>query len=246
MKKILFSLVLILSLSCQAFAAGIDSYTKLMLHCNGTNLSTSFPDASTASHTMTAQGAAHVSTAQAKFGTGSYLGAATAYLTTPASSDFSFGAAGSGDFTVDCWIFFIAHLTTAGICGPSDGSNLGWAFYYSAGGGQLRIDCKNTVEGINWSPNDSQWYHLALVRSGSTVTMYVDGTSIGTVGDLSFTDDSQVFAVGSNDNTGSNPINGYIDELRTSKGVARWTSNFTPESSEYTASDTSSFFQLMD
>jgi hypothetical protein len=79
------------------------------------------------------------------------------------------------------------------------------------------------------SLSTGQWYHLAAVRSGDSLRMYVNGvstsatslTSAWTVGDS-----SRVLQIGEQD--GNNYMNGYLDEVRFTKGTALWTSNFTP------------------
>ena len=77
----------------------------------------------------------------------------------------------------------------------------------------------------------SAWQHLALSRVGTTLTMYLDGTSIGSGTVNNFTDANLASVVGGiTTTTGWNnnlAYNGYIDDLRITKGVARYTANFT-------------------
>ena len=84
----------------------------------------------------------------------------------------------------------------------------------------------------SWSPAIDTWYHVAVVRSGSTVTAYVDGTSIGTFTDLDMTSSNQML-IGAEDTTPNAVLNGWIDELRISKGTARYTANFTPPAKQF-------------
>jgi hypothetical protein len=75
------------------------------------------------------------------------------------------------------------------------------------------------------------WYHIALVRNSGTSTLYVNGTSVGsgtTTGNCSGT----YLAIGGYYDT-SYLYQGYLDELRITKGVARYTANFTPQTSEF-------------
>ena len=76
--------------------------------------------------------------------------------------------------------------------------------------------------------SNNTWYHTALVLSGSTLTYYLNGVADGsftgvTVGNASTTNPQIGQA-----NTGSEMYNGYIDDLRVTRGVARYTTNFTP------------------
>ena len=81
-----------------------------------------------------------------------------------------------------------------------------------------------------WSANT--WYHIAVVRNGSNVFIYRDGVQIATssaTGSLGNYYGS--FMVGLDGY--SNPMQGYLDEFRITKGLARWTSNFTPPTTPY-------------
>ena len=83
-----------------------------------------------------------------------------------------------------------------------------------------------------WAPNTGQWYHIAVVRSGTTVTLYIDGTEAasgtksGSIGSS-----SEDMRIGSLRGT-QYFYNGYLDEIRISK-IARWTGNFLPPESSY-------------
>src|SRR3990167_9675179 len=84
-----------------AFNGGNDAFTKLLLHCDGVDAATSFPDVSASAHTVTANGNAQVDTAQSKFGGASLIVDGTGdYLSVPDHADWDFG---TGDFTVDFW-----------------------------------------------------------------------------------------------------------------------------------------------
>ena len=80
--------------------------------------------------------------------------------------------------------------------------------------------------------NTSQWYHIAVVRNGSTVTIYRDGISVGSGSDTVSHNPSTAttLMIGGGSATGFNNFyfNGYLDDLRITKGYARYTSNFTP------------------
>jgi hypothetical protein len=87
------------------------------------------------------------------------------------------------------------------------------------------------------------WHHIALVRNGTgtnCIRIYIDGTSVG---DLTLVagawngavPDLAATAVIGADTENLYYTNGYIDEFRISKGIARWTANFTPPTSEYSS-----------
>jgi len=213
-----------------------DSYTSLMLHMNGTNLSTTFTDE--IGHTMTAVNDAKLTTAQYEFATASglFIAASGDYLHGVADSHFDFG---TGDFTIDFWLRFNGLPGNqislyGGGAAFSDGFGItyvpGSGFYlYFNGGGY----------GQSWSPSNLVWYHFAVVRSGTDVKTFINGSQIGSTltGRNENLTTGMVFHIGGGV-SGLDGFNGWLDEFRISKGIARWTSNFTAPSSPYAPSGT--------
>ena len=228
--------------------AGIDENTKLILHCNGVDESTDFPDSSDSEHVVTAHGDAQIDTditdpwggndGVAKFdGTGDYL-------SIPDSSDWAFGMSA---FTIDFWVrftylpveckFFSQRTTpiasnsnylywnnnTFSVATYSDGWTPGLSFNAS------------------WTPTIETWYHVALVRvdtsnSASGWRLFVNGqalslTLVGGAWNNAWVDLGADFIIGGQQ--GQQCVPGYIDEFRISN-VARWTLNFTPPTEPYT------------
>ena len=107
-------------------SGGNDRFTYLLLHCDGTNGSTSFPDASQSNHALTAYGTAAVSTAQSKFGGASLSadGTVNSYLETPDSIDWNLL---NGEGTIDLWVYLnsLANFTTLITAGGTGN----WAIY---------------------------------------------------------------------------------------------------------------------
>lgn len=206
----------------------IDSYTKLLLHMDDALLS----DAS--GKTVTLNGNVARSATQSKFGGYSaYFDGSNSTISVASSSDFAFG---TGDFTIDCWVY-----STNITAGPVILSQS-----YATGNGNYSIGIINTsvsiytydgvsnVESVvaSSASSNNTWYHIAVVRSGTTVTIYKNGVSIGS-GTIakSLGQSNTVITIG--DDPVNNALQGYIDELRISKGIARWTSNFTPPTTAY-------------
>jgi hypothetical protein len=108
-------------------------------------------------------------------------------------------------------------------------------FYYSTDGSAF------SSISFAWAPSQNVWYHVAFVRSGTSALAFVDGTQIGTTQTLSGTlfDSATGLYVGVGSSSLTEPLFGWIDEFRVSKGVARWTANFTPPTSAYSVSVTS-------
>lgn len=208
----------------------VDSYTKLLLHCNGEDESQSFPDSSPSNHTVTANDNAQVDTDHKKFGTASGLFDGIGdYLSIPDHADFDFG---TGDWTIDTWIRFSSVASHNFIIG-SDIS--GFTIMQKEPDNELNVYA--TWAGSNrfaWTPVIDTWYHLAVTRSGNTLRAFIDGTQIG--GDIDVTGKSynsnNIHIGGSSGLT--QYLSGWLDEFRVSKGIARWTANFTPPDREYT------------
>ncbi len=224
---------------------GNDAFTKILLHMDGTDGATTFTDsnAGSSAHTWTAAGNAQIDTAQSKFGGASALFDGTGdWITTPDSADFTLG---SGDWTCDFWF----NCTAAGgtfenICGQVNSANDSTTRSFSIARSStnvmlasLRVGGANrNVTGATQFTNavNTGWHHLALVRTGGNVLMFIDGVQDATQTVTgSFNDSSNVFAVGQAGEVTANPWTGWVDEFRLSVGIARWTSDFTPPAKAY-------------
>ncbi len=236
-----------------AYADVDDSYTKSLLHFNGTDASTTFTDES--GKTWTANGDAQIDTAQSKFGGASGLFDGNGdYVSTGSSSDFSFG----GDFTIDCWVKYNGRQSTDSQ--PSWYNGIITDAKYNSGtinGWRLRKEyVSNTVQNADfaaWTTGTSNvslqgtsdiangsWHHIAVVRNGSRIDLYVDGVSeANTTYSGTIANDSTGVQIGKGwTDLSQDWHNGWIDEVRISKGIARWTSNFTPPTAEYAPAPT--------
>ncbi|MBK6587935.1 MAG: LamG domain-containing protein [Acidobacteria bacterium] len=88
------------------------------------------------------------------------------------------------------------------------------------------------VSGSNLSANT--WYHLAATRQGSTYRLFVDGTQVATTtSSITIHDNANSLYIGTSTDGSTSPVNGYIDDLRITKGVARYTANFTPPAAAF-------------
>lgn len=208
-----------------------DPYTKLLMHFNGANNGTTFVEET--GRAVTRYGSPVTSTAQSKFGgaSGSFPLVAD-YLQVPNSTDFQFG---SGDFTIEAWAFTTSFTGNPGIAclRTSYATNHAWTFYWSSSALNFMFSqAGNNYPGYQffYTFNIGTWYHLAVVRSGNTLMGFVNGTKQATTFDFTGRTcypSTAPLTVGVTLGYPSN-FNGYIDELRISKGIARYTSNFTP------------------
>lgn len=210
---------------------GNDSYTKLLLHCDGADASTTFTDSSASAHTLTAVGNAQIDTAQSVFGGGAGLFDGTGdELTIPDSAVFDFGA---GEFTVDFRIRFVATTDQVFIGDIPGGTGVGsWCVFFATGALKIVYNSNVTLSNA-WTPSTNTWYHVAVLRTGTNLMMFVDGTQIGSTQAFSATLDTgaRTWHIGAFTDA-QYYVNGWIDELRVSN-VARWTANFTPPTEAY-------------
>jgi hypothetical protein len=205
--------------------SGNDSFTKLLLHADGSNGSTSFPDSSAANKTVTvAQAGATVSTTQSMFGGASANFNGAGQLTVPLDSDLTFG---TGDFTIDFW------LNSAGGTPLELGNYGGFDGVFIQGSGTTIYTYINRGTAQSLTITANTWTHIAVVRSGSTAYGFKDGVQQWSIANSSNIAGTGGLSVGCSNWTGSDFLTGYIDELRISKGIARWTAGFTPPSSPY-------------
>lgn len=231
-----------------AYAYNSDDYTKLLIHADGTG--NAFVDSEASpKKAITAYGDATQSATQSKFGGKSaYLDGTGDYLSIPDSDDWSFG---TNDFTIEGWYYF-SDRTVAwqGLWQFRTDNNhwlLGDIEYGAWTGNKPRIGFvvyNNGATRIDTTDaeliQNNTWHHLAFVKTSGVYKIFIDGVQRA----------SQNLGVNPEDYTGGFTIgmainesaataylsNGYVDEFRVSKGIARWVDNFTPPVSAYTNS----------
>lgn len=225
--------------SAIALTGGNDAACLLLLHCDGADASTTFTDSSASARTVTANGNAQIDTAQSVFGGASALFDGTGdYLTVPDSTDFNFG---TNPFTID----FRARNN------GGTGGVIAFTFGRDGSAGSIQFRTLNTGTTWNFRTNsaaageqtsssatvvDGTWYHVAIVKNGSTFTFFLDGVSQATLTDAGdYSAQSDGWVIGSRRNS-AGAVDagwpGWIDEFRVSN-VARWTTNFTPPTAAY-------------
>ena len=209
------------------------SGTSLLLHFDG-----NFTDSSSNNFELTNSGTdwAHrvLCVAPPKFGNGAmYFDGSTNTVQSAVVGPWTRFA---GNFTIDFWLYqltapgtqYVLSVGSGGWGAP--GSN-GFEFCMS-GTDNLRVFFYNgsftTISGP--TPNTlNSWSHIAIVRNGSTITVYLNGVSQGsTTSSANFTAGNLIVG-----KQGSQAFYGLIDELRVLNGSAAWTGNFTPPTSSY-------------
>jgi hypothetical protein len=215
------------------------SAVTLFLNGNGTNNSAVFSDLSSTPKSITVNGDSKSSTTQTKFNTTSMFFDGTGdYLAINNSTNFAFG---TNNFTIECWLYQTSRATTyQGLFSTTGNSGSSWTDY----NGAICIACHSSSSdnmflgynnggavissGVPFSLNT--WTHFAFVRSGTSFILYKDGinsTSLTLPSNFSFTSDG-VNVIGKQDIRNNYYFTGYIDDFRVTKGIARYTANFTP------------------
>jgi hypothetical protein len=159
------------------------------------------------------------------------------YLYIPYSPNLELG---SGSFTIEFWTYITGGNSL--YCWSTDWH---YAMSYNYGGATSnRVGIWASSNGTGWNIfnadaagngvstgtiSTSVWTHVALVRNGSSWTLYLNGTSAWTgTSSATIITRSDTFRVGGPwPNVGPADFNGYIQDFRITKGVARYTANFS-------------------
>jgi hypothetical protein len=216
--------------------APLTATTNTSLLCNFTNAG--IYDA-TSKNDLETVGNAQITTAQSKWGGSSmYFDGTSDALYIPANPDFAFG---TGDFTVECWIYtsettadtfyrriYMTDGPTGNVSGNFQIALVPTTGYVNLWDGTLDlIGTSNVCNGA--------WHHIAATRSGTILRLFVDGVQQA----------STTYSVSVSPNSGkprpyigtfngsSGDFNGYIQDMRVTKGYARYTANFTPPTAAF-------------
>lgn len=217
-----------------------DSYRASVItqvRMTGANNSTTFFDYAPTPLTYTAYNSAKISTAQSKFGGGSgYFDNSTGVVKT------TIPAIGTSDFTVEFWIYPLSDggNTTAQVIriGTDSAFQGGLWINKNTGSSPMRMQARiyassdgfhtvGTESENTEAPNDT-WTHFALCRSGTTFRFFRNGTLASTVTDGNANANNLTeteFCLG-NDPSLNAPFYGYLQDLRVTRGVARYVTSF--------------------
>ena len=166
-----------------------------------------------------------------KYGTGAlYFNGSTSYAYLPPNNLYSFGL---GDFTIEAWVNLGATSSIQPVC-QSDivgvSTNNKWFFSYTSSTLVFNTHASGGfTNSIPWTPTIGTWYHVAVTRASGTMKMFINGVS-GTVTTTGTPSGYSLSQNGISVGGMSTPyyLTGYIDDLRITNGVARYTANFTP------------------
>ena len=221
--------------------AGDDQFAKVtaLFNFDGSDGDTTASglDASNKNLTVSYSSGDQLSNTQTKFGSTSLYVADN--VTISSSDGFNMG---TGDFTIEAWYYFTSFSNSFGHYDQWNGS--------STGSGNVQMWNSTSAQGkIKWyydgnsnftsstTMSTGQWYHVAYVRESGTLKIYFNGTAdsntqsyssqFGKTGTLYFGDQHA---------GGGGAPQYYIDDLRITKGLARYTSNFTAPTTAHLSS----------
>jgi hypothetical protein len=228
---------------------GNDEYTVFLAHMEGVDNAQVFTDSGAGAncpHTITASGNVKTENTQKRFGvTSGYFDGTGDHLTVVDSTDFDWG---TGNFTLDWWMYTTNKDTTAAILGQYSAGSVArgmFELYACNANGvakvQMNLFYNSWSDGSLVDPDEhalNTWIHWAIVRDSATsLKLYKDGVEKH---DLTINSGQTInnlaaipLYIGTQSDGSSLPFTGYIDELRISKGIARWTANFTPPTAAY-------------
>jgi hypothetical protein len=216
---------------------------SLLLHGDGANGSTTIIDSSPSPKTVTAVGNAQISTLESRFGGASLLfdGSGDAFTAPNTEQVFTFN---SNTYTIEGWIYpsnlsgfkVIASVSDSALSFfgviylGRNGSSLAWGTRHSTGSAFPSVDRTGGTLLAN------TWQHVALSVDNGSARAFISGTQAGTAATFTAPAFTPIGAgVGNNPNllSPAESFNGYIDDLRITKGVARYTTNFTPPTAPF-------------
>ena len=179
-------------------------------------------------------GDSQLDTAQKKFGTASILLDGTEdNVKVPTDEDFGFGSA---NFCVEAFIRPGSVTGIQRIFDLRDGSATDTAPTMYLNGNVLHYAVGNTSQINGGTLATGTWYHVAVARNAGTTRLFLDGTQLGTYTDANDYGTTTPVVIGSDYQASpTEAFNGHVDEVRISKGAARFTAGFTPTTTEYSS-----------
>ena len=213
--------------TCTVPTTALTAITNTTVLLSGTNAA--IIDKAQQTEKIIRQGDPVTSTTYAKYLTSSIHFDGNDYLKMDGEGHANFG---TGDFTAEGW-FYVTSVPGSGTiytivdARNSGGTSNGWTMGLNASG-QIYIYAAGTQPvSAGGSVSAGTWYHWAYCRSGTTAKMFLDGTQVGSTNSgLSTNYSDTQYRIGASHN-GGETFTGYQFDVRTTKGKARYTSNFT-------------------
>lgn len=216
------------------FSVENQRYTTALITSVGANnaVNNSFDDKSASDHTLTATGNATQTTFSPyrHGGYSNYFDGSGDYLQPAADASFSVG---TGDFTIEFWMYAENISASQNIWDQRTGDG----FVINLASSKLGFYSESNPAGYVVQSavlNNNEWYHVAFVRTGSAMVLYLNGVSVDTGTTASnYTDNSP--KIGTRWTLDQQYFTGYLSDVRSVKGTAVYTAAFTPPTERLTA-----------
>lgn len=173
-----------------------------------------------------------ISVVTSKFGGSSlYFDGAGDYLLLSPRAELGVGA---GDFTIETWFYPVSLSVSHCLLDIYDGNSAGRLILQVNSGGAIQVSGTSGGALLTTTAmlTNNQWNHIAVVRAGGYLTVYVNGTAYTgaqPANSTTFTCTTGNVSIGViASDLATAPVNGYLDDFRITKGIARYTANFTP------------------
>lgn len=199
---------------------GNNTHTKLLLHCDGDDASTTFTDEGTTGHTVTANGSTQLDIDYKKFGPTSGLFDGTGdYLTVPDHADWD--VVWETDFTVDMWVKHNTHVGADYYMEHWEDADNGWHILHRDLDGAsdgIEFEVRNTASGTivelrGGEIEDGSEHHIAIVKNGNEYGIYKDGVQVAYASDSDADVYTGTLYIGDS-GAGSIEFDGWMDEVR--------------------------------
>jgi hypothetical protein len=215
------------------YTASFTPSTTPLTAISGTSLLLNFTNAgmydAAAKNNMLSTGTAQASTTQSKWSPTSAYFNGSSSLSAPSNAAFAFG---TGDLTVEFWMYPTSVSTTQAMFDlrNPDNQNAGFAIYLFGSNLYVGTTNINYIVGTTTLTNNT-WYHVALSRTSTTsMALYLNGVQQGSTYTTSQNFTNSIPRIGSG---AAGNFTGYIQDLRVTKGVARYTAAFTPPTAAF-------------
>jgi RHS repeat-associated protein len=213
------------------------SNVPFLLNANGTDGSKTFANLAASSQNITASGDAKIATGQSKFsGASAYFDGSSDYVRVPDYDDFQLNR----DFTIEAWLYPTAFPSGSGTIVTTRRDNNSvktpvGLWISKEGKMQIASSLTSSQYDVNLYSTSSlmlnQWSHVAATRSGNLWRIFINGEEKGSV-TSAITPYTRAGTTNIGGDTNTNYFTGHIDDLRITKGVARYTANFTPPTAQ--------------
>jgi hypothetical protein len=207
---------------------------SLLLHFSGSNNSTTFTDSSANNFTVSANGNAKITSSISKFGSGSgFFDGVGDSLTVSSTSNAAFNP--TGGFTVEGWVYFTSNPDFQFIVSSAQGVGSFESYWFvgTSSGGNWRVSYGNaSAVDTGVAIVFNTWTHFALSCTSTNARLFVNGTQIGTA-TVTQQNANMNLIIGAYAGGSLYYFNGYLDELRFTKGIARYSASFVTQSVEF-------------